>query len=137
MSEPRPTLIRYTDLYPAIITPLPDGVPEGVKLRILITDQYLTIGWIYGSGDIRRKDIPLNEGDVGENVTYEGGTVRVYTISRKGACSTCGSGGRMLGWEPFPGVAYIEEPRKQLALQQRVMARSARDGTIPQRYTRR
>lgn len=137
MSEPRPTLIRYTDLYPANITPLPPGIPEGVKLRILITDQYLTIGWIYGSGDIRRKDIPLNEGDVDEDVTYEGGTVLGYTISRKGACSTCGGGRRMLGWEPFPGVAYVEEPRKQLALQQRVATRGPGDGTIPQRYTRR
>mgnify|MGYP001141198503 CR=1 FL=1 len=137
MTSSTPTLVRFTDLYPAKITPLPEGVPEGVKLRVVITDQYLTVAWIYGSGEIQRVDIELEDGDVGPEVTYAGGTVKGYTVSRHGACSTCGGGRRMLGWNPFPGVRYIEEPRKQVELQQRVSVPRTGDGLIPPRYTRR
>lgn len=139
MTEPKPTLIRFTDLYPAKITPLPEGVPQGVKLRVVITDQYLTVGWL--AGDIQRVDIELPEGTVGPDVTYVGGDITVggitYTVTQHGACSTCGGGRRMLGWNPFPGVRYIEETRKQVALQQRVAARQIGNGLIPPRYTRR
>lgn len=131
------TLIRYTDLYPARITPLPPGVPEGTKLRVVITDKYLTVGWIWGAGDIKRVDIPLDPGDVPEDVTYSGGTVRGYTVTRNGVCSTCGGGRRMTGWDPFPDASYVEEPRKQVEMAQRTGANRQMTGLIPPRYTGR
>ena len=137
------TLTRYTDLYPAKITPLPPGVPPGVKLRVLITDQYLTVGWL--AGQIQRVDIPLEPGAVGPEVTYEGGTITAvmngvstdYTVARNPACSICGGGTRMTGWDPFPDASYVEEPRQQVALAQRATSARQMTGLIPQRYTRR
>ena len=131
------TLTRYTDLYPALITPRPQGIPDGVKLRILITDAAITIGWLYGGGDVRRLDIPLSPGDVGDEVTYEGGTVLGYTITRHAACSICGGGTRMLRWDPFPDAVYVEEPRKRQAVARRAERKREMTGLIPARYTRR
>lgn len=132
---------RYTDLYPAtVISSIPEdsrlvAIPKGVKVRALITDQYLTIGWLYGSA-VQRIDIPLTEGDVGEDVTYSGGTVLGITISRAGACSTCGGGRKMLSWQPFPGEAFTEVPRKETEIAQRVAAGRQMTGLIPVRYSR-
>lgn len=129
------TLVRYTELYPASITPLPSGVPAGMKYKIVITDKYLTVAWL--AGTVHRVDIELEPGDVGPEVTFAGGTVKGYTVSQKGACSTCGGGRLMLGWDPWPDATYHEEPRKEEALRQRVGNNRPKDGLIPQRYSRR
>ena len=60
-----------------------------------------------------------------------------YTVARNPACSTCGGGTRMTGWDPFPDASYVEEPRQQVALAQRATSARQMTGLIPQRYTRR
>lgn len=130
-------MIRYADIFPATITPRPPEVPENTKLRILITDEFLTVGWVVGVG-YGRWDLPLEDGDVSEAVTYAGGEVRGYTIARSGQCSTCGGGRRMQSWVPFPGETYIEQPRKLVAAQQiQQQNQRERTGLIPKRYSRR
>lgn len=133
------TLIRYTEIYPAKISPLPPGVPPGMKYKVIITDKWLTVAWL--AGTIQRVDIALEPGAVGPEVTFAGGDVQAgtvtYAVERNPACGLCGGGTRMLGWDPWPGAHYIEEPRKNIELLQRTGNNRPKDGLIPQRYSRR
>lgn len=129
-------LIRYIDIFPASITPMPSDVPSVRKLRVIVTDQYLTIGWDGPGGAPMRKDIALEPGDVNDEVTYAGGTVRGYEIARKGQCGTCGGGAKIRSWTPFPGAQFIEEPRKETLAKQITGSKKVQTGLIPVRYER-
>ncbi len=128
-------MIRYTDIYPAGVTPRPSGIPQGSKIRAIITDEFLTFGWLYGTA-VQRLDIPLEPGDVPDDVTYNGGTVAGYTISRTGACSSCGGGAKLTGWRPWPDVPMTEDPRKEVAQAQRTANGRPMTGIVPVRYSR-
>lgn len=132
------TMIRYAEIYPAKISPLPPGVPPGMKYKVIVTDQYLTVAWL--AGTIQRVDIALETGSVGPEFTWAGGDVKVgdatYTVGLNGQCGTCGGGRMLLGWDPWPTANYIEEPRKNVALQQRTGMNRPKDGLIPPRYSR-
>lgn len=142
-------VIRYIDIFPGQITPKPSGVPEGRKLRIIVTDQYLTIGWDGKDGRPERVDIRLGGGDIGDDVTYAGGVIMPttrtstvsetygYTVSRKAGCSTCGGGNKIRSWTPYPGAQFIEEPRKEVLAAQLTGTNRPMTGLIPPRYERR
>lgn len=130
-------MIRYVDIFPGSITPRPTAVPEGRKLRVIVTDQYLTVGWDGPQGRPARWDLPLSPGDVGDDVTYAGGVVQGYTVGRKAGCSTCGGGNKIRSWTPFPGVQFIEEPRKAVLAAQITGNNRPKTGLIPPRYERR
>lgn len=130
-------MIRYVDIFPASIKPLPPTVPEGRKLRVIVTDQFLTVGWDGPQGRPMRWDLALEAGDVGDEVTYAGGTVRGYEVGRKAGCAQCGGGAKIRSWQPFPGVQYIEQPRKETLLAQITGNNRPKTGLIPPRYERR
>jgi hypothetical protein len=131
---PGTEVILFCDQFPSTVTPRPDGVPSGVKLRTLVTKTadtpgYLTIGWQTGSL-INRVDIELSEGDT-DGVTYRGGQVGGYTVEQANVCR-CGAK-KVTAWKPFPGVTYQQQARME-----RVAAmRAARTPGLPSpRYSR-
>lgn len=130
-------VIRYTDIFPATVSPLPDGVSNSRKLRAIITNQFLTIGWDGPQGQPLRVDIPLQEGDIGDEVTYAGGTVLGITVGRRGVCGSCGGGNKIRSWQPFPGAQYIEQPRKETALRVSTGRNRVMTGLPSVRYERR
>lgn len=133
MYQPGDTAIRYTDLWVGDITPLPAGIPSGSKLRIIITDRFLTIGWQEGSG-VKRMDIDI-EGEDLSQITYAGGAVAGYMVSRAAKCSTCGAK-RAQAFNFWPGVAFTDVVRKDLEREQRLAAGPQRTGLPSIRYTR-
>lgn len=116
--------ILYADVVPAHIEPHPEGVPGHVKLRAVVTDKALTVLWLAPAGAVERLDIPLAEGAISENMTYRGGTVAGYNISKNGGCA-CGQS-RLLGYKPWPGVTIVNHVRRSPQIY----------GVPPTRYTR-
>jgi hypothetical protein len=115
----------HTDLFPAQISPRPPGVPSGVKLRAVVTARALTVMWPAAQGGVGRLDIPMTPEQTA-GATYMGGSVGAYQLSRAGGC---GCGARAVrSVQPFPGVAYVQQPREKLAPRQY--------GVPPARYTR-
>lgn len=102
--EPGENVQVIADVFPAQITPLPDGVPTGVKLRAVIAAESLTIAWSGGRGPngpiVHRWDERMTAEQT-EAATYRGGQVGDYTVSRAQGCA-CGSNG-LKNWNPFEG----------------------------------
>ncbi|MGV1079731.1 MAG: hypothetical protein ACOYD1_07745 [Candidatus Nanopelagicales bacterium] len=119
----------YMDLYPGVVDPLPPGVPNGRKLRVLITDRALTCAWLEGRAGlepiIARVDVPLPAEDL-NGASPMGGVIGPYTVSRADGCS-CGAAG-LKNWHPFPGVVLIQANRAAAPPSQR--------GTAAVRYMR-
>lgn len=126
----------HADLYPALITPQPEGIPRGVKLRAVITGRGITLAWQNGSGPrgpvIHRMDIPMTPVETA-GASFRGGQVGQYAVVQGGGCS-CGARA-VRNWAPFPGVSYQQIPRQELANQQLASGRSTY-GVPPARYTR-
>ena len=105
MSDP---VYLYTDLFPGAITPLPEGVLPGSKLRVIVTSEMITCAWLAGRNGLEpiigRVDIPIEAEDA-RGANYLGGTVAGYKISRGPGCS-CGSAG-LKTWDAFPGVRLL------------------------------
>ena len=126
---PGETVRIYTDLHPAAVSPRPAGVPNGVKLRAVVTERALTLLWQTGSGpsgpSISRMDIPMTDEQT-RFASYLGGNVGEYNVVRGSGCS-CG-GRAVRGYSPFPGVNLVQATGS---------AASARPyGVPPQRYAR-
>lgn len=97
----------FADLLPGMIEPRPEGVPADAKLRIIVLDKVLTIGWQTGR-TVGRVDIPLEPGAV-SGVTYSGGAVKSsasptgsFTLWKTGGCA-CGQN-KLQGWNAWEGV---------------------------------
>lgn len=128
---------RYADLWVGDIHPLPPGVPSGSKLRIIITERFITLGWQEGTG-VKRMDIAIDGEDLSQ-VTYAGTapgtTLAGYEIKRAQKCSTCGAK-RAQSFNFFPGVVFVEVIRRDLEREQRVAAGRQMTGLPSIRYTR-
>ena len=102
----------YTDLYPGVIEPVPEGVPSGRKLRVLVTDRAVTCAWLEGREGLEpiigRIDVPLPVDQLAA-ATYMGGQIGPYLISRGEGCS-CGAAG-LKNWNPYPGVMLVQANR--------------------------
>ena len=102
-------VVLIADIFPSRITPTPDGVPAAgtVKLRTVITESYLTVGWQVGS-TIQRVDIPMTVEQT-STASYTGGQVGEYTVAQANGCR-CGAK-KVTSWNPFPGVQFVQTPR--------------------------
>lgn len=119
MYEQGETVKRYADIWVGAISPRPAGVPANAKLRIIITERYLTLGWQAGS-DVQRMDIEIAPEDT-DKVTYAGGEVGIYTVGRAAQCGTCGSR-KAANYDFFPGIIFTDDWRKdQAIISQRAM----------------
>jgi hypothetical protein len=88
-------------------------VPENItKLRVVVTERCLTIGWSI-AGVVYRQDIPMTVEETSQ-VTLRGGTARGYEIGKNPGCSSCGNGA-IKNWRPWPGIVYRDAFRSQLA----------------------
>lgn len=92
------------DVFPAAVNPLPDGVPAGAKIRVIIATDRWVIAWSGGKNGtetiIHTVEMPLTE-EESSRATYLGGVVAgKYTVSRGPGCS-CGSAG-LKNWTPWP-----------------------------------
>lgn len=104
--------VRYSDVWPGKITPLPDGVPSGMRVRVVATERFLTVLWQGGSGPdgpmIGRVDVEMVEGTVsGDNF---GGSAGPYVFSKLGGCG-CGANA-LKSYRPFPGITFAESTRR-------------------------
>lgn len=123
----------YADIYPATITPLPAGVPanSSIKLRAIITERALTIGWSVGT-KVERVDIEMDTEEIAPYVSYHGGVVGGYNVQRRGGCPSCGA--RVIkSWNPFPGVFLVSTP---IAPEQQQQAAAAKPAPFTGRYSR-
>ena len=93
------------DLFPAAVTPRPEGVPATGKLRAVVTTNALTLCWLAGRDGneviVGRADFPLEDADTA-GLTHQGGTVGPWEVVRGAGCS-CGAAG-LKNWQPFPDV---------------------------------
>lgn len=109
MTEPA-LVYFYFDIMNATITPLPPGVPGGVRLRAVGTDQGLTVMWLTGGqGAYGRVDLPLTEEDMA-GANFEGGQVGPYTVTRNpnAGCGTCHGGSALMQIPPFPRAEFLQ-----------------------------
>jgi hypothetical protein len=104
--EPGESVELYCDISHAMIDPLPAGVPAGTRLRVVVTQRALTVGWLSPTGEIGRVDLPMSEADTAE-VTYMGGPVGGYAVGRAPGCSGCGAAG-LNRWVPFDNITYLQ-----------------------------
>ena len=97
----------YADIYPALISPLPPGVPDGssFKFRIIVTERAITVGWSF-AGQIGRVDIEVPAEEVARNMTYRGGSAGGYTVMERSGCPTCGAR-HIRSWHPFPDLTLV------------------------------
>jgi len=101
----------YADIYPAMISPLPPGVPSNssYKFRIIVTERAITIGWAAGSQGIERFDMELDPSEIAPYASYRGGVFSGYSVQQRGGCPSCGA--RMIrSWNPFPGAVLVSTP---------------------------
>ena len=118
--EPGDSVLLRCDLFPARISPLPPGVPEGQKLRVVVTERALTVLSALG-----RVDIEFTPEETA-GVNYTGGVVGNYEIARAGGC---GCGAKALSSiNPWPGVHYVQPGR--------VSKTSSAYGVPPTRWSR-
>lgn len=141
MYEPGQVIDLYADIFPAGISPavpggsLPPGMPtsSAVTLRVLLSQEFLTIGWQVGAGaraQIERVDIPMTAEQM-LPATYRGGVIGGYKIGPVGGCRCRAPA--MSGWDPFPGVIKNVVAR---ADQARAVSRDpAAYGLVPRRYS--
>jgi len=103
------------DMFPARISPKPAALPNVTKMRVVITDQTLTIAWPGGFQNgipvVHRYDVRINDADNasfrgGEVVTVEGDT---FVIERGNGCA-CGAAG-LKTWHPFPQVNLTQRAK--------------------------
>lgn len=125
----------HADLFPAAISPMPEGIPKGVKLRAIITERGLTLAWQNGSGPrgpiIHRMDIPMTLAETA-GASFRGGVVGTYNVVQGGGCN-CGARA-VRNWAPFPGATYKQIPRQEMAVQQ--TGGHSHHGVPPARYSR-
>lgn len=126
------TIQLHTDLYPAFVHPLPDGVPgTQVRKRVVVTERCLTIGWAV-AGVVQRVDIPMTLEET-STATLRGGKVGDYDVGRDTGCGSCGSGA-IKNWKPWPGVILSQAPRTDLAAA--ALRTNANYGLPSTRYSR-
>lgn len=123
--EPGDQVPLIADIFPSSVSPKPANWPMGTKVRTLISARCLTMAWQTG-GAVERLDIPMTE-DQTSAATFRGGPVGGYEVERAGGCR-CGSK-MVLGWDPFPGIIWIQDPRMERVVPNR-------SGLIPPRYSR-
>ena len=117
---PGDSVLLRCDLFPARISPLPAGVPEGQKIRVVVTERALTV-----LSSVGRVDIEMTPEETA-GVTYIGGMAGAYQVSRAGGC---GCGAKALsGINPWPGVTYVQPGR--------VSKTSSAYGVPPTRWSR-
>lgn len=123
--EPGDQVALIADIFPSMVSPKPANWPVGAKIRTIISARCLTMAWQSG-GAIQRIDLPMTEEQTAE-ATFRGGPVGEYVVDRAGGCR-CGS--RMvLGWDAFPGVIWVQDPRMDKLIPNR-------SGLVPPRYSR-
>ena len=121
------TVILFADMFPALIEPTPPGVPgPAVKLRVIASERCLTVAWQVGS-EIYRADIEMTPEQTSE-MTFRGGVMGPYRITQDSRCR-CGAR-QVLGWVPFPGVIWQQQPRVE-----KVVVDRSTYGLIPKRYS--
>lgn len=129
--EPGEHPVRWADIMPAQVTPRPDGVPSGSKLRVIVTERYLTILWQSGAGPtgpiIGRLDIEVDPEQT--NGDYRSGQAGEYAYSKAGGCG-CGANA-LKGFQAFPGITFTEPAREA-----RTESRARTYGLPSQRYSR-
>jgi len=110
--EPGDVTTVLCDLFPGLVTPLPEGVPPGMKIRVIVTQHSLTCAWLAGRQGLEpiigRVDIPLTPEETA-GVTHLGGQAGAYHITRGPGCS-CGAAG-LKNWQPFPNVTLVGSTR--------------------------
>jgi hypothetical protein len=98
------------DLFPGSIIDnrtgeIPEGIPRGVKLHIIVSTEEIAVGWQVGT-EIGTWFAGATDEDTAE-VDHRGGTIGHYTVQRAGGCS-CGA--LLKKWNP-----YASRPMTQLA----------------------
>lgn len=108
--EPGEQVPLFCDIFPSSVTPSPPGWPTGVKVRTIVSQRCMTLAWQAGgiNAPIQRIDLPMTVEDTAET-TFRGGVVGTYTVAQASGCRC--NGRAVLGWEPFPGVIWVQDPR--------------------------
>lgn len=106
--EPGTPIKIYMDTLPANITPLPDGVPAGYKLRIVVTESMITVLWLTGT-QVGRFDIEVPEDQLA-GFSYTGGQAGEYFIAQAGGCG-CGMA-LLKSYRPFPSNTYVQSSNR-------------------------
>lgn len=107
--EPGEPIKVIADIYPATISPMPEGVPPGAKIRIIIAEESVTVAWSEGkssTGAIIGRVVLFMEPSQTETATFKGGTVGDYVVGKNSGCASCGAAG-LKNWDPFDGANLI------------------------------